>query len=93
MISVMRRTKHLTDTYAFPGFRPLRTLKGLFGDPFALVVVLRRRGKKPSAEPAVQSIGPTTTIAGVESATCPALATASTWSWNCVASGAGTAAR
>lgn len=63
MISVMRRIKHLTDAYAFPGFRPLRTPKGRFGDPFALVIVLRRRGKKPSVEPAAQPTGPTTTIA------------------------------
>lgn len=65
MIFVMRRLKHLTDAYAFPGFRPLRTLKGLFGDRFALVVVLRRRGKKPSAEPVARSTGPTMTLADV----------------------------
>jgi hypothetical protein len=64
-ISIMRRIKHLTDAYAFPGFRPLRTLKGLFGDRFARVVVLKRRGKKPSAGPVVQSIGPAMTTADV----------------------------
>ena len=89
---IMRRTKHLTDTYTFPGFRPLRKLKGLFGDPCARIVVLRRRGKKQSAEPAARSTGPTTTIADVESVTCPAVATASTWSWSYGASGADTAA-
>ena len=93
MIFVMRRTKHLTDAYAFPGFRPLRTPKGLFGDRFARVVVLKRRGKKPSAGPVARSTGPAMTIADEESATCPAVPSASTWSWNCVASGAGTAAR
>ena len=93
MIFVMRRTKHLTDAYAFSGFRPLRTPKGLFGDRFARVVVLKRRGKKLSAESVAQSIGPAMTTAGEESATCPAVPSASTWSWNCVASGAGTAAR
>jgi len=65
MIFVMRRTKHLTDAYAFPGFRPLRTVKGLFGDRFARVIVLKRRGKKPSAGPVVRSIGPATTTADV----------------------------
>ena len=93
MIFVMRRIKHLTDAYAFPGFRPLRKVKGLFGNRFARVIFLKRRGKKPSAGPVAQSIGPTTTTAGEESATCPAVPSASTWSWNCVASGAGTAAR
>ena len=91
-IFVMRRIKHLTDAYAFPGFRPLRTVKGLFGDPFARIVVLRRRGKKPSAEHAARSAGPATTTTGEESATCPAVPSASTWSWNCVVSGAATAA-
>ena len=65
MIFVMRRTKHLTDAYAFPGFRPLRTVKGLFGDRFARVIVLKRRGKKPSAGPVVRSIGPAMTTADV----------------------------
>ena len=89
----MRKTKHLADAYAFPGFRPLRTVEGLFGDRFARVVVLKRRGKKSSAGPVVRSIGPAMTAAGEESATCPAATSASTWKWNCVASGAGTAAR
>jgi hypothetical protein len=93
MIFVMRRTKHLTDAYAFPGFRPLRTLKGLFGDRIARIVVLRRRGKKSSAGPVARSTGPAMTTADEEFATCPAVPTASTWSWSCVASGAGTAAR
>jgi hypothetical protein len=61
----MRKTKHLADAYAFPGFRPLRTVKGLFGDRFARIVVLKRRGKKPSAGPVVRSIGPAMTAADV----------------------------
>jgi len=89
----MRRIKHLTDAYAFPGFRPLRRLKGLFGDRFARVVVLRRRGKKLSVGRAARSIGPATTAVCEESVTYPAVHSVSTWSWNCVASGAGTAAR
>jgi len=89
----MRRIKSLYDAYAFPGFRTLRRLKGLFGDRFARIVVLKRRGKKPAAEPAALSVGPTTTAGGEESATCPVVPTASTWSWSCVASSAGTAAR
>jgi hypothetical protein len=65
MIFVMRRIKHLTDAYVFPGFRPLRRVKGLFGDRFARVIVLKRRGKKSSAGPVVQSIGPAMTTADV----------------------------
>jgi hypothetical protein len=63
MIFVMRRIKHLTDAYAFPGFRPLRTVKGLFGDRFARVIVLKRRGKKLVAGPVARSVGPIMTSA------------------------------
>ena len=74
----MRRIKYLTDAYAFPGFRALRTLKGVFGDPYARIVVLRRRGKELSAEPAAQSIGPITTVACAKFVTCLAVRSAST---------------
>ena len=62
----MRKTKHLVDAYAYPGFRPPRTVEGLFGDRFARIVVLKRRGKKPSAGPVVRSIGPAMTAADEE---------------------------
>jgi hypothetical protein len=65
MIFVMRRIKHLTDAYAFPGFRPLRKVKGLFGDHVVRIVTLRRRGKKSSAGHVVRSIGPAMTTADV----------------------------
>jgi len=42
----MRKIKRLEDAYRFPGFRPLRTLKGVFGDPWVRVVVLRRQRKR-----------------------------------------------
>ena len=38
--------KHLIDTYRFPGFKPLATVRGIFGDPKARVIRLVRRGKK-----------------------------------------------
>ena len=37
------------DAYAFPGFRPQPTVRGVFGDPKARVVTLVRRSKKRSA--------------------------------------------
>ena len=64
--------KLLVDVYAYPGFRPPRTVEGLFGDRFARIVVFKRRGKKPSAGPVVRSIGPAMTATDEESATCPA---------------------
>lgn len=61
----MRRVKSLYDGYDFPGFRTLRRVKGLFGDRYARVVILRRRGKKSSVGPVVLSIGPAMTTADV----------------------------
>ena len=65
MIYVMRRIKHLTDAYAFPGFRPLRKVRGLFGDHVVRIITLRRRRKESSAGPVVQSIGPAMITADV----------------------------
>ena len=52
----MRKVKTLYDPYRFCGFRPLRMIKGVFGDPKARVIELVRREKKRSAECAVASI-------------------------------------
>lgn len=38
--------RHLWDTYRFPGFRPLATVRGVFGDSKARIVTLVRRAKK-----------------------------------------------
>ena len=48
----MRKTKRLWDAYRFPGFTPEHGVSGIFGDPKALVIKLRRRGKKRFAGPA-----------------------------------------
>lgn len=39
----------LPDTYRFPGFQPVALVRGIFGDPLARIVTLRRRRKKLSA--------------------------------------------
>jgi transposase len=41
----MRKYRRLWDTYRFPGFRPSSTVRGIFGDPKARTLGLRRRGK------------------------------------------------
>jgi hypothetical protein len=46
----MSTTRHFRDLYRFPGFEPVATLRGVFGDPIAVVVTLRRRRKKRHAE-------------------------------------------
>jgi hypothetical protein len=57
----MPKLKRLQDVYRFPGFTPLATVRGIFGDPMAVVVTLRRRRKKRGAVFAVKGIAPSTT--------------------------------
>jgi hypothetical protein len=46
----MRKSKRqLRDAYRFPGFTPKAEVHGIFGDPWARMVPLRRRRKKQSA--------------------------------------------
>jgi hypothetical protein len=43
------KKKSLYDAYYFPGFTPVRELKGVFGDAKGKVIRLHRRSKKQSA--------------------------------------------
>jgi hypothetical protein len=52
----MSKIKHLRDVYRFTNFRPEFSVKGVFGDPMALVIRLHRRSKKHFAEFAGQVI-------------------------------------
>src|SRR3989442_13060593 len=52
----MAKFKQLRDLYRFPGFVHQAKVRGLFGDPLAVVITLRRRRKKRSAAPAVNRI-------------------------------------
>lgn len=45
----MKKIKKLSDVYAFPGFRPLSAIKGIFGDNKARIITLVRSQKKLSA--------------------------------------------
>jgi hypothetical protein len=45
----MQKPRSLKDEYRFPGFVPLLTVKGVFGDPRAVVISLLRRRKKHAA--------------------------------------------
>ena len=40
-----RRKKRLEDAYRFPGFKPSRWVRGVFGDPQARIMVLERKQK------------------------------------------------
>src|SRR3979411_3548176 len=46
MARAAKRSRRLWDTYSFPGFRPEQTVRGVFGDPKARVITLKRRSKK-----------------------------------------------
>jgi hypothetical protein len=54
---IARRPWLLFDEYRFPGFRPLPTVQGIFGDPGARVISFVRREKKQPADDAVRSSG------------------------------------
>ena len=45
MATSTKRMRRLWDAYAFPGFRPQPTVRGVFGDPKARVIILERRSK------------------------------------------------
>ncbi|MBF8277140.1 MAG: hypothetical protein HW390_2213 [Candidatus Brocadiaceae bacterium] len=38
----MRKKRRLLDEYRFPGFSPRAEIKGIFGDPKARLVILKR---------------------------------------------------
>jgi hypothetical protein len=85
--------KTLYDAYRFPGFTPIRELRGRFGDRWARVIRLNRRSKKRSAAPAGLSIAAGTTGGLAISAIYLAATSGSISKWISVASTAGSAAR
>jgi len=57
----MGKKRRLLDEYQFPGFRPLSKIQGIFGDPKARVIILKRIQKKRYADAVAQPIADTTT--------------------------------
>jgi len=74
----MAKFKLLQDLYRFPGFVPLPHLRGVFGEPGAVLLTLRRRRKKRCVASAVRRIAATTTSDHGESAISPVATNAST---------------
>jgi hypothetical protein len=87
----MANFTRLRDLYAFPGFVPAATVRGLFGDPYAVVIDLRRRRKKRAAAGAAPVTARSTIKPRAKSATSIVAADASTWSSPSVASPAASA--
>ena len=74
----MANFTQLRDLYAVPGFLPATHVHGLFGDPYAVVIPLKRLRKKRPAESAVPIITPSTIRHFARSATSTADHDAST---------------
>jgi hypothetical protein len=85
--------KTLYDAYRFPGFTPVRELRGIFGDRWARVIRLNRRSKKQSAAPAGRNIAAGTTSDPARSAICRAATIGFISRWTSAGSTAGSAAR
>ena len=66
----MAKLKRLLDIYRFPGFVPRPKVRGVFGDPLAVVISLQRRRKKRSAGSADRPSASTTTSGHAASAIC-----------------------
>ncbi len=85
----MGQQRRLQDVYQFAGLRPLATVRGVFGDPKARIVVLVRRRKKRH----VASAGAGTAVTTIGDAgwcgTCRVPIFAFTWMWKSAASRAG----
>jgi hypothetical protein len=67
----MGKLRRLQDVYRFPGFVPMAEVRGVFGDPWAVVITLRRRRKKRAAGSAGERIALSTTNGHGASATSP----------------------
>lgn len=77
----MRKRRTLSDLYLFPGFKPKKTVDGVFGDSHARVIKLRRRGKKLSAASAARFIGTVVIAGSVLYGTCLVVMPESTSNW------------
>jgi hypothetical protein len=87
------RKKTLSDSYRFPGFTPQRTVVGIFGDSYARVIQLTRRGKKQFVVSAARFTGSFTIIRSSESVIFPLAMPASIWNCQYDESSAGGAVR
>jgi hypothetical protein len=65
----MRKILRLPDAYRFPGFYPETVVRGIFGDPKARIVSLRRRRKKRPVAPAANPFEASATAKRAASAT------------------------
>ena len=84
----MRKHRSLKDEYRFPNFVPVLPVRGIFGDPRAVVITLFRRGKKRAAVTVARVVEPITTSAPDVFATCRVATSGCISTWTCGASDA-----
>jgi hypothetical protein len=89
----MKKTRRLLDEYRFPGFSPRAGIKGIYGDPQALLISLSRTEKKRHADNAGRFIGAITTQQRGGYAIYPAATGEYAWKWRFAGSSAGSAGR
>jgi hypothetical protein len=77
----MRKHKRLIDGYRFEGYEPSENLTGIFGDPKARVIHLKRREKKQSVHSAALRTKAITTGRRAACATSPAEICVSISNW------------
>lgn len=85
----MRKHKRLIDGYRFKGYEPSEDLTGIFGDPKARVIHLKRREKKQPAHCAPPHTRVITTERCAKCATSPAEICVSASIWRYAAWSAG----
>ena len=89
----MGKKKRLLDEYQFPGFRPLSAIQGIFGDPRARVIRLKRTQKKRFADAVARLIAAITTRKCNRHGICPAGMPGYIWKQRSEESIAGSVAR
>jgi hypothetical protein len=77
----MKKLRHLTDSYRFPGFYPAQAVTGVFGDPKARVIKLTRRQKKRRAGFVAGCTEASMTAKSAVCETSRAVTAGFTWRW------------
>ena len=89
----MSKHKRLSDAYGFSGFSALQIVKGIFGDPKARVIILKRRTKKQFVQPVERRTRVFMIVKSAMCATSPVAIHGYFWNWKYAESNAGVAAR
>jgi len=79
----MEKQRRLLDEYRFPGYRPKARIRGVFGDPRARVIELKRIQKKRYGAAAERFIGVITTRSCGRYGIFPVGILGSIWRWRC----------